>query len=117
MAKKATKAAPVENPTTLEAALDLIATMRDRVEEMEGELREAVADKERAEEESSDADKAFSELEDQISLEHDGIIELARIHTKLKHGRYSEAIGDLDRLLQEVDCGGALRVSAVAVML
>lgn len=105
------------NPTTLDAALEMIATMRDLVEAMETELKEAVAEKESAEEYARESDEAYSELEDQIEMTNENIIELARIHQKLKCGRYQEAIGDLDRVLQDVDSGGALRGGAVAVML
>lgn len=105
------------NPTTLDAALEMIATMRDLVEEMETELKEAVAEKESAEADARLSDEAFAELEDQVSLQTETIVDLARIHQKLKCGRYQEAIGDLDRVLQDVDSGGALRGGVVAVML
>jgi chromosome segregation ATPase len=111
------KAELAVNPTTLDAALEMIATMRDLVEAMETELKEAVAEKESAEEYARESNEAYSALEDQIEMTNENIIELARIHQKLKCGRYQEAIGDLDRVLQDVDSGGALRGGAVAVML
>lgn len=132
-------------PTTLDAALSVIAGLRSACEIGLNQIEQMQATVDRLEEEAEDhaeqinaaredakaaedhaadmeaqADEAKQEAADaleQVSMTEDSIIELGRILQKMKAGRHAEAISDMEIVMRDVDCGGKLRGAAVAVML
>lgn len=114
-----------EAPTTLDAALGVIEAMskaldsvKDDLADLEQEakdLRGGAADD--AEKHAAEMQEELDAMAYELSVDQEAVMEMARIHQKLKAGREKEAAGDLDRLLQIVDCGGAMRTGACAVML
>lgn len=112
-------------PATLEAALAVIENMRSAIESTAlavTDLRKSIEQKDSTIEELqadiSGLEVQIEELEEQVIFDGEAINDLACIEQKMKRGRPEDEIrGDLDRLLQRIDCGGTHRLAAVPVML
>lgn len=104
----------MEKPTTLDAALECFEQMKEALAEFEDRVEEAESGTESANEAAGEAEDRADEAEGALEC---SLESLGRILQKLKAGRTGEAMADLDRALQEYDCGGRARMAAVAVML
>lgn len=124
LAKIVVDAAVKQEPTTIEAALTIIDTMRSQIEDFVDQIEEMQREVDSANERADDAESAATEMKtesdemfERMTLDEDAISGLACIQQKLKAGRTTEAASDLDHLLQRVDCGGAIRGATVAILL
>lgn len=152
MAKEATAhkaltpgALEYEAPTTLDAALAVIAGLRsaceiglhqieqmqktvdrleeeaeDHAKELETARENAAAAEDHAADMEADATDARREAEEaleQAATTEESIIELGRILQKMKAGRNAEAISDMEIVMRDLDSDGRCRGAAVAVML
>lgn len=106
-----------EKPTTLDAALSVIESLRTHASEAADDLNNARIEIEAKDEEISDLNHEIELLEDDIGAYDEAVDLLACSIQKIKAGRIDETIADMQIWLNRNDSGRKAQCAAIAVML
>lgn len=106
-----------ERPSTLDAAISVIESLRTQASEAADDLNNARVEIEAKDEEISDLNDEIEQLEYDISVHDEAVDLLACSIQKIKAGRIDETIADMQIWLNRNDDGRKAQCAAIAVML